>query len=106
MYCTHDNNQNLATEVGDLGRGNELSIEECLIQLLLLLRQELGQTDAENIRIRCRFTHQNLAAAIGITRVTVTRLLKEFQAKHWLYFDGDRHLIITKKLSPKLSLTQ
>ena len=70
-------------------------IEERLIKLLLFLKEELGQPDGENIRIRCRFTHKNLADAIGTTRVTVTRLFKDFQDKSWLFFDEDRHLIIT-----------
>jgi CRP-like cAMP-binding protein len=35
-----------------------------------------------------------LANAIGTTRVTVTRLLGEFQTQGKVSLDGDRHLVI------------
>jgi len=35
-----------------------------------------------------------LANAIGTTRVTITRLLGDFQAQGQICFDCDRHLII------------
>ncbi|AFY37426.1 putative transcriptional regulator, Crp/Fnr family [[Leptolyngbya] sp. PCC 7376] len=76
-------------------------IEDRLISLLLFLKQELGQTQDETIRLRCRFTHQNLADVIGTTRVTVTRLFKNFQNQGWLTFDDNRHLIITKNYQPE-----
>ncbi|ACB51166.1 transcriptional regulatory protein [Crocosphaera subtropica ATCC 51142] len=69
-------------------------VEDRLQQLLCLLKQELGETTDEGIRIRVRLTHQNLAGAIGTTRVTVTRLIGEFQRQGWLSFDGDRHMIL------------
>ena len=72
-------------------------IEERLVALILLLKQELGQTKLENTRLRCRLTHKNIAETIGTTRVTVTRLFKEFQDKNWFFFDEDRHLIITNQ---------
>ncbi|MDJ0844162.1 Crp/Fnr family transcriptional regulator [Crocosphaera sp.] len=70
-------------------------VEDRLQQLLYLLQQELGETTEVGIRIKVRLTHQNLAGAIGTTRVTVTRLLGEFQRQGWLSFDSDRHIIIT-----------
>ncbi|MGB5592592.1 MAG: Crp/Fnr family transcriptional regulator [Crocosphaera sp.] len=70
-------------------------VEDRLQQLLHLLQQELGETREEGTRLKVRLTHQNLAATIGTTRVTVTRLLGEFQRQGWLSFDSDRHIIIT-----------
>ncbi|MDJ0597267.1 MAG: Crp/Fnr family transcriptional regulator [Crocosphaera sp.] len=70
-------------------------VEDRLQQLLCLLQQELGETIEAGTRIQVRLTHQNLAGTIGTTRVTVTRLLGEFQRQGWLSFDSDRHIIIT-----------
>jgi CRP-like cAMP-binding protein len=69
-------------------------VEERLQQLLQLLKLELGQSIAEGSRVSVRLTHQNLANAIGTTRVTITRLLGEFQRQGSISFDQDRHLII------------
>ncbi|MEL4896550.1 Crp/Fnr family transcriptional regulator [Crocosphaera sp. Alani8] len=70
-------------------------VEDRLQQLLHLLEQELGETVEKGTRIKVRLTHQNLANAIATTRVTVTRLLGEFQRQGWLCFDSNRHIIIT-----------
>ncbi len=70
-------------------------VEDRLQQLLALLQHELGETTEKGVRIKVRLTHQNLASAIATTRVTVTRLLGEFQRQGWLSFDSDRHIIIT-----------
>ncbi|MEA5533918.1 Crp/Fnr family transcriptional regulator [Crocosphaera sp. XPORK-15E] len=71
-------------------------VEDRLQQLLYLLKQELGEPVKEGTRLGVRLTHQNLASAIGTTRVTVTRLLGDFQRQGWLSFDGDRHIIIAE----------
>jgi len=69
-------------------------VDERLQELLKLLAQEMGESTAAGIRLNVRLTHQMLANAIGTTRVTITRLLGEFQAQGQIRFDGDRHLII------------
>lgn len=69
-------------------------VEERLEQLLHLLKQEMGQAEKDGIRLSVRLTHQNLANTIGTTRVTVTRLLGEFQRQGWVSVDEERHLII------------
>lgn len=79
-------------------------IEDRLITLIFLLIQDMGQPFGNYHRIRCRFTHQNLANVIGTTRVTITRLLKDFQQQGWLNFDGDRHLLIAQDFTPKQRL--
>ena len=68
--------------------------EDKLQQLLLLLKQEVGETVPEGTRLAVRFTHQNLANTIGTTRVTVTRLLGKFQRRGDLTIDGERHMIL------------
>jgi CRP-like cAMP-binding protein len=63
--------------------GKRLVVDR-LHQLLVLLAQELGQVEPDGVRIPVRLTHHQLATAIGTTRVTVTRLLKEFKTQGWL----------------------
>ena len=82
-----------------------------LRHLLGLLADEFGQSDGDRssttqlmasqpvttqkeIRIAVRLTHQQLANAIGTTRVTVTRLLSEFRQEGWLAFDNQRHILL------------
>jgi CRP-like cAMP-binding protein len=69
-------------------------VEDKLQELLVLLKNELGQPVAEGTRITVRLTHQNLANAIGTTRVTVTRLIGNFQRQGLVSLDSDRHLIV------------
>ena len=69
-------------------------VEERLRHLLLLLVQEIGQPVPQGMRLSVRLTHQQLANAIGTTRVTVTRLLSQLQAEDWLIVSSDRHIIL------------
>jgi CRP-like cAMP-binding protein len=68
-------------------------VTDRLRQLLLLIAQEFGQVEPAGIRIPVRLTHHQLATAIGTTRVTVTRLLKDFKAEGWLK-THQRYLIL------------
>ena len=70
------------------------SVEERLKQLLLMLKQEMGQPVTEGVRLQVRFTHQHLAEALNTTRVTVTRILGSFQNQGLIYFDDRRHIVI------------
>lgn len=72
-------------------------VEDRLIQLLKLLSEDFGEVIEDTIRLSVRFTHQNLASTINTTRVTVTRLLGDFQRRGLISFDGDRLMIIQKK---------
>ncbi|MBD2580037.1 Crp/Fnr family transcriptional regulator [Oscillatoria sp. FACHB-1406] len=69
-------------------------VEDRLNQLLLLLQSELGEASAAGTRIGVRLTHQNLANAIGTTRVTITRLLGKLQRENYIFIDDDRHIVI------------
>jgi CRP-like cAMP-binding protein len=69
-------------------------VEERLRHLLVLLKQEVGQPSQNGMRLSVRLTHQQLANAIGTTRVTVTRLLSQLQEEGWLIVDSNRHLIL------------
>ena len=69
-------------------------VEDRLHQLLMLLKQELGQPVDGGTRIDIRLTHQHIASAIGTTRVTITRLLGDFQQRGILLIDRDRHIVL------------
>jgi CRP-like cAMP-binding protein len=69
-------------------------VEDRLRHLLLLLKQEVGQPLETGTRLSVRLTHQQLANAIGTTRVTVTRLISQLREENWLVIDGDRHIIL------------
>ena len=69
-------------------------VEDRLLGLLQMLKEEMGHPVARGSRLTARFTHQNIADAICTTRVTVTRTLGDLQSKNLLEFDRDRHLIV------------
>lgn len=69
-------------------------VEERLRHLLMLLKQEVGQPVENGTRLSVRLTHQQLANAIGTTRVTVTRLLSQLQEEGWILIDSNRHIIL------------
>jgi len=70
-------------------------VEDRLIQLLTLLKTEMGEpSEGGGTRLIARLTHQNLANSIGTTRVTITRLLGEFQRQRLINIDNERHIII------------
>lgn len=69
-------------------------VEDRLRHLLLLLKDEIGQPSGTGTRFAIRLTHQQLANAIGTTRVTVTRLLSQLQEEGWLVVDSARHIVI------------
>ena len=68
-------------------------VDERLRQLLLMLEREMGQPVEEGIKLQARFTHQQLAEAICTTRVTITRVLGDFQNKGAIALDSNRHII-------------
>ncbi|BAZ43461.1 putative transcriptional regulator, Crp/Fnr family protein [Chondrocystis sp. NIES-4102] len=74
-------------------------VEERLRQLLLMLKEEIGQPVSDGIRLQARFTHQHLAEAIHTTRVTITRILGDWREQDLIYFDQERHLIIKNLVS-------
>lgn len=82
-------------------------VADRLQHLLLLLAKDFGYVEPGGIRIPVRLTHHQLATAIGTTRVTVTRLLKDFKAEGWMAIDQrniilrmDQRFPITHQLHP------
>jgi len=54
-------------------------VEEMLIRLLVWLANRFGYAVDQGRAIDLKLTHQDLAEMLGTTRVTVTRLLKQFE---------------------------
>lgn len=69
-------------------------VEDRLQSLLLLMKREIGHPVAGGTRLEVRITHQNLANAIGTTRVTVTRLLSKLKSEEKIIIDRERHIIL------------
>lgn len=73
-------------------------VEDRLRHLILLLTQQVGQPCEAGTRVGVRLTHQQLANAIGTTRVTVTRLLTQLREEGWIMIDRQRHLVVCTPL--------
>lgn len=73
-------------------------VQDRLQQLLLLLKQEIGEPTKFGTRLSVRLTHEELANACCTTRVTMTRVLGELQQQGKIMFDCDRRMILTETL--------
>jgi PAS domain S-box-containing protein len=82
----------------------QLRVSDRLYSLLELLKQEVGQPVADGTRLGVRLTHEDLATACCTTRVTITRLLSQFQQQKKLRVDSQHHLILLESnYSPPLT---
>jgi CRP-like cAMP-binding protein len=54
-------------------------VEEMLLKLLVWLADRFGSTVKQGRAIDLKLTHQDMAELLGTTRVTVTRVLKQFE---------------------------
>lgn len=88
-----------------LSIGGQRRVEERLFQLLVLLKQELGQPVETGTRIMIRLTHQQIAGTINSTRVTITRLLSKLEQEGYITLDKRRHIVINdEKFANMLNL--
>ncbi len=78
--------QGLDAELRHIQQAEELlsivhckSAHFCLLQFLLWLAQKFGCEVNQGRLIDLQLTHQEIAETIGMTRVTVTRLLNQFE---------------------------
>lgn len=79
-----------------LAIGGQRRVEDRLGQLLLLLKQEMGEPVADGTRLAARLTHYDIARAINTSRVTVTRLLGKLRHQGVIFLDSKRHIIIKR----------
>lgn len=73
--------------------------EVSLLRLFAWLAKRFGQEVEQGKLIDLRLTHQDIAELIGLTRVTVTRLLNEFE-KQGIIQRVQRQFIILHEQSP------
>jgi CRP-like cAMP-binding protein len=59
-----------------------------------LLAHEFGQHTAEGVRIDFRLRHHQIANAVGTTRVTATRFLRELREQGVFHVGKDYHMYI------------
>ena len=91
----------LANFSGRLTKAQQLSTillinnkKERLKELLLILKEEIGISTADGVRLQIRFTQQHLANIICTTRVSISRMLGDFQRQGLISLDIERHIVI------------
>ena len=70
------------------------NVEEKVKAFLELMATDFGTPVAEGLKIDFIMTHQDIANAIGSTRVSITRILSKLRETGWL-IKTDGFLIIT-----------
>ena len=70
-------------------------VEDRLKGFLELLALDYGVATPEGLRLTPRLTHQEIASALGTTRVTVTRILGQLKELGWLRLDAQRSIILS-----------
>lgn len=78
-------------------------VEDRLNQLLMLLKQEMGEPVPEGTRLMVRLTHQDMASAIATSRVTVTRMLGKLRKEGSIALDSKRHIVIKDGQLPSMT---
>lgn len=69
-------------------------VEDRVRGFLELLATDYGNLCEDGLRISARITHQDIANAVGTTRVTVTRIIGQLKGSGWLSMDTNRFLIV------------
>lgn len=67
--------------------------EKRLLQLICWLAERFGQRVGNSYQIDLKLTHQEIAESIGITRVTVTRLIKTLEQKRHIVWSSRQRLL-------------
>ncbi|MEL7502723.1 MAG: Crp/Fnr family transcriptional regulator [Cyanobacteria bacterium J06554_6] len=73
-------------------------VDSRLLQLVRWLLERFGDSTPEGESLSLRMTHQEIAEAIGSTRVTVTRTLKQLEANGYLRRVGAGKIIFDRAL--------
>lgn len=96
-------NQALISSIQQFGEFLEIlhcrSVDASLLRLLAWLANKFGQEVERGQLIELRLTHQELAEIVGTTRVTVTRILKEFE-QQGIIERLPRKLIVLREKQP------
>jgi len=105
---TQEMNQQLARRLQQteslLALAGKRRVQDRIQGFLHLLALEFGTPTPRGLRIEVRLTHQQIANALGTTRVTVTRLLGVLREEGCLDLGEDRHLYLLT--TPEMFITQ
>lgn len=69
-------------------------VEDRVRGFLELLALDYGVPCSQGLRLTPKLTHQEIASALGTTRVTVTRILGQLKELGWLTVDEQRSIIL------------
>lgn len=69
-----------------------------LLKFLCWLAERFGQASAAGHHVQIRLTHQEIAESTGLTRVTVTRLIKRLESERKLRWCAQEKLIYNKTI--------
>lgn len=69
-------------------------VEDRVRGFLELLAIDYGVPCPEGLRLIPKLTHQEIASALGTTRVTVTRIIGQLREMGWLSIDPHRSIIL------------
>lgn len=72
-------------------------IDVALLRLLILLSQKFGRETAQGKLIDLRLTHREIAEIIGSSRVTVTRLLNDFEKQGIIQSLGRKFVVVNEQ---------
>jgi len=70
-------------------------VEDRVNGFLELLAIDYGVSVPQGLRLTPRLTHQEIASALGTTRVTVTRIIGQLKELGWLSLDAQRSIILS-----------
>lgn len=70
-------------------------VEDRVRGFLELLALDYGVPCGAGLRLTPKLTHQEIASALGTTRVTVTRIIGQLKDLGWLSLDSQRSIILS-----------
>ncbi|MBE9095222.1 Crp/Fnr family transcriptional regulator [Tychonema sp. LEGE 07203] len=73
------------------------SLRDRLLQLLVLLGKKFGRQVAQGLLIDLRLTHQEISESLGITRITVTRLMCRLEEEGIIDRSRPQYIVLTSR---------
>lgn len=67
---------------------HQLYVADRFLGLLQWLANQFGESTSQGMLLNFRLTHQDLADAIGSSRVTITRLMNQFEREKKIHREG------------------
>ncbi|MBE9123042.1 Crp/Fnr family transcriptional regulator [Tychonema sp. LEGE 07199] len=73
------------------------SLRDRLLQLLVWLGKKFGREVAQGLLIDLRLTHQEISEALGITRITVTRLMARLEEEGLIDRSRPQYIVLISR---------